>query len=184
MLIHVIAGFHQQRSLLALALSSPWKKVLDADALNLLAGLKPDAIKGIAVATPHPKEASRLLGNDVAEVERNRYKAVEALTQKWKIPMLLKGRGTLISDNRYGAPFVMVVNEGTSALAKGGSGDLLCGIVAALLAAGVAPLEALATGSWLHGRTAQFSEDRGEDARTLTPTKLAKTLSLVLRDLA
>lgn len=172
------------KSLLASALASPWKKVLDADALNLLALQKPDGLSAAAVATPHPKEAARLLGIDVWEVERNRYRAVLELSQKYKIPFLLKGHGTLIADAATLGSRIWVTAEGTSALAKGGSGDLLCGVVASLLAAAVSPARALAAGSWLHGRTAQFSEARGEDARSITPTQLAKTLSLVLRELA
>jgi len=172
------------KALLKTALASPHPLVLDADALNLLAesGLLPLARKQAPVLmTPHPKEASRLLQTTVEDVEKSRYDAINRLVQRTGAVCLLKGRGTLVKSP--GAPCTYVINEGTAALAKGGSGDLLAGCVAAFLSQGLSPEKALAFGAFAHGRAAQFWEDRGEDARSITPTQVAKALSQVLKDL-
>jgi NAD(P)H-hydrate epimerase len=166
------------------ALDSPHPLVLDADALNLLAatGQIPLVRKQASVLmTPHPKEAARLLQGTVEEIEGNRYDAIQKLVQRTGAVCLLKGRGTLV--RAPGSPLTYVINEGTSALAKGGSGDLLAGAVAAFVSQGLSPEKALAFGSFVHGRAAQFWEERGEDARSLTPTQVAKALSAVLKDL-
>lgn len=170
------------KSLLRTALLSSSDKVLDADALNLMASEGLSISVGQSVATPHPKEASRILGSNVVAIEADRFSSVVLLAKKLACPVLLKGRGTLIAsplDNK-----ILVVNEGTSALAKGGSGDLLTGIIAALIAAKVPAIQALAVAAWLHGRAASYLEARGEDPRTMTSSNLAKTLSLMLKDLA
>ncbi len=173
------------KGLLDQAIHSACNLVIDADGLNELAKAGASELekrKTITVLTPHPKEASRLLNCDVESVEKNRFESLQKLIQCTGVYCLLKGKGTLIGS--AASPQILMVNEGTTALAKGGSGDLLTGIVAALLAQKISPEKALASASFLHGRSAQYLEQLGVSALSVTPTQLAKTLGLVLKDMS
>ncbi|TMO90484.1 NAD(P)H-hydrate dehydratase, partial [Pseudoalteromonas sp. S3260] len=105
-------------------------KVLDADALNLLAQY-PQRLTD-CVLTPHPKEAARLLQSSVTEVEANRFDKVQELARSYQATSLLKGPGTLICS----ADKLTINSSGSNALASGGMGDVLSGIIGALLAQG------------------------------------------------
>jgi NAD(P)H-hydrate epimerase len=100
--------------------------VLDADALTLLA--KTTYTCSRWVLTPHPKEAARLLGCDVAEIEADRFRAVRAIAKKYGGVCVLKGAGSLISDG----DIVIINSTGNAGMASGGMGDVLGGIIAAL----------------------------------------------------
>jgi len=135
--------------------------VVDADGLNALAG-KPETIlagsaglagfagpTGRALAlTPHPGEAGRLLGSSAKEVERDRLRAARRLAEETRTHVLLKGHRTLVSDPRGN---VLVNLTGNAGMATGGSGDVLTGILGALLAQDVDMGEALPLGAHLHG---------------------------------
>lgn len=118
------------RALFDAALSSAKPLVIDADALNLLARA-PRALLGHTVLTPHPGEAARLLGCDIATIQRDRFASVRALAARYGAIVVLKGAGSLISDPR-GA--VSLCAWGNPGMASGGMGDLLTGVVAALRA--------------------------------------------------
>ena len=123
---------------------------LDADALNHLAG-DPGlvaAARGPVVLTPHPGEAARLLATTAAEVEADRVAAVRALAEVTRAVVVLKGAGTLVCDR---SGFVTINPTGGPALATAGSGDVLTGVVAALMAQGLAAAEAARTAVYLHG---------------------------------
>jgi len=132
----------------ALAVDVP--KVLDADALNLMAQgrLQADVDLTKSVLTPHPGEAARLLGWATADVQSDRFAAVEALHAQWSATALLKGAGTLIASNEGD---VSVCPYGNAGMAVGGMGDLLSGVIGALLAQGMAPRRAAEVGACLHG---------------------------------
>jgi NAD(P)H-hydrate epimerase len=124
--------------------------VLDADALNILAEqaqwwqqLPPNTI-----LTPHPGEMARLTKRSIAEVQTQRWALVQAKAQEWNVILLLKGAHTLIA-----APNgeLAVLPFKTDALAKAGTGDVLAGIIAGLLAQGLKPLAAAICGAYLHG---------------------------------
>ncbi len=122
--------------------------VLDADALNVLAPMRaPFATRGPVVLTPHPGEAARLLGTTVAEVQRDRLGALRALCRRSRSVVVLKGARTLVGDgarwfeNRTGNP----------GLATGGSGDVLAGLLGALLAQGMTPFDAAVLAVHVHG---------------------------------
>jgi len=119
--------------------------VLDADALNLLAAA-PQALSG-AVLTPHPGEAARLLGWSTAQVQEDRLAALAALVQRYGCVVVLKGAGSLV-----GGPGALpwLVDAGNPGMAVGGMGDLLTGVIAALMAQGLAPLAAARAGTLLH----------------------------------
>lgn len=117
--------------------------VFDADGLTAL-GPNAAASPHPRAITPHPREAGRLLGLDAAQVQADRLGAVQALGRL--APALLKGRHTLIS----GEP-PLLNRTGSPALAVGGSGDVLTGLVGGLLAQGLGAADALAVGAFWHG---------------------------------
>ena len=101
--------------------------VLDADALTLLSQSKHFCARW--VLTPHPKEAASLLDCDVAAIEADRFSAVRNIAQKYGGICILKGAGSLISDGKQ----VVINSTGNAGMASGGMGDVLAGIVAALI---------------------------------------------------
>ncbi|MCU1718295.1 NAD(P)H-hydrate dehydratase [Pseudomonas sp. 5P_3.1_Bac2] len=134
------------RSLLSAAAISPAAQVWDADALNLLAQ---GAVKlpDVAVLTPHPGEAARLLGLSTAQVQADRPAAARALAQRYQQVCLLKGAGSLIAapDGR-----LWLCERGNPVMAGAGLGDVLTGLIAALLAQGLAPLAAAQLAVYVH----------------------------------
>lgn len=122
--------------------------VLDADALNALDLQAIRGAVGRVVLTPHPGEAARLLGCSTAEVQRDRQAAVRRLATEGRCVAVLKGAGTLIS----GPDGPIACNPtGNDGMGTGGSGDVLAGVVAGLLAGGVEPLAAALAGVYAHG---------------------------------
>lgn len=145
------------RGLLAEVLLSERPLVLDADALNLLAQ-DPRPLPH-AVLTPHPGEAARLLGCEVGAVEADRYAAVRELQRRYAGVVVLKGAGTLIAGAR--TP-VAVCPFGNPGMASGGMGDVLTGVIGALLAQGFSSVDAARTGVCLHARAGDAAAARGE----------------------
>jgi len=132
--------------------------VLDADALNLLAPLRSRPWPGDApgVLTPHPGEAGRLLGTTAAEVQGDRNAAVAELCARTGQVVVLKGHGTLVCDGtrRYHN------QTGNDGLATGGSGDVLAGLIGALLAQSMEPFDAACLGVHVHGQAADLVASR------------------------
>lgn len=126
----------------------PGPAVVDADALNILAreGI-PRRIPGGAILTPHPAEMGRLAGIPTAAVEADREGIAAAFARRHGVVVLLKGHRTIVTDGeaRY------VNQTGNPGMATAGAGDVLTGIVAALLGQGYPLLEAAALGAHLHG---------------------------------
>jgi len=145
--------------------------VVDADALNILAA-KPALIKKSAkgrtlVLTPHPGEMARLLGVTVTEVQAGRLETARDFAQRMGVTLVLKGARTLIAhpDGR-----VAVNTSGNPGMAKGGSGDLLTGMIAGLLAQFPHdPAQAVEAAVYLHGLAADLAVHDG-DEHTLLPT--------------
>ncbi len=134
--------------------------VIDADALNALVDAVEliDGRRAPTVLTPHPGELARLLGCDPSEVQRDRVSSCAQLANSTRV-VVLKGAGTIVSDGTR-----HVVNAtGTPALATAGTGDVLAGMVGALLAQGVTPVDAAALGAFVHGRAGEIA------ASELTP---------------
>ncbi len=144
--------------------------VLDADALNILAGRGPAEVRrllarpGGCVVTPHPGEMARCLGATAARVEADRPAAARALARRWGCAVLLKGHRTLVSDGKT----IWTNQTGGSALAKGGSGDVLTGLLAGLWAqrlasgrgSGDAAMQSAALAAWLHGKAGEAAGRR------------------------
>jgi len=145
------------RRLLAAALDSGRALVLDADALNLLA-TAPRQLPPGTIVTPHPGEAARLLGVDTRAIERDRYAAAAALARRFRCIAVLKGAGTIVSDGERYA----VGPPGNPALATGGSGDVLTGVVAALCAQHFEPFDAARFGVAVHAEAGARVARHGE----------------------
>ena len=123
--------------------------LIDADGINALAQnidvLK--TTKAKVVVTPHPKEMSRLTGLDVEYILNNREEVATNFAREYGVIVVLKGKNTIITDGDK----LYVNPTGNSGMAKGGSGDVLSGIIASLMAQGVALLEAACVGVYIHG---------------------------------
>ena len=152
-------------SLFQRVLGSGRPLVLDADALNLLAAA-PRALDD-AILTPHPGEAGRLLGLDAAQVQHDRFGALDALVQRYACTVVLKGAGTLV-----GAPGCRpcVIGAGNPGMATGGMGDLLTGTIAAMRAQGLPAFEAACAGALLHSLAGDAAAREGQ--RGLLPSDL------------
>ncbi len=122
--------------------------VVDADGLNALATL--DALPtaaGPRILTPHPGEFARLTGTDIKTVQQAREEMAAEFAATHGCVVLLKGAGTIITDGRR----IAVNSTGNSGMATGGSGDVLTGLIAALLAQGLPAFEAAQLAAHLHG---------------------------------
>jgi hydroxyethylthiazole kinase-like uncharacterized protein yjeF len=140
------------------ALASALPLVVDADGLNLLA--KNPVARGNWILTPHPGEASRLLQQSSAVIQKSRQSAAEKIQKKYAAVAVLKGAGTLIS-----APHTMTAlcRAGNPGMATAGMGDVLSGVIGGLVAQGIALTEAAQLGVCLHASAGDLAAaDGGE----------------------
>lgn len=135
------------RELLGAAINAGKPMVADADALNIVADTGCTLPQG-AIITPHPGEAGRMLGSDAAWVQSHRAEAAATLSGQGAVAVL-KGAGTLIAD---AGEVRAICVDGNPALATAGSGDVLTGVIGALLARGMVARAAAELGVWLHAR--------------------------------
>ena len=148
--------------------------VIDADALNILAA-KPGSLAKLAegrtvVVTPHPGEMARLAGITVAEVQANRLEVARGFAQRNGVTVVLKGARTLIAhpDGR-----VAVNTSGNPGMAKGGSGDLLTGLIAGLMAQHPEDASrAVEAAVYLHGLAADLAVREGDEHTLLATDSL------------
>jgi len=129
--------------------------VLDADGLNLLAELQPLALPASLVMTPHEAELARLLKTEVAAVRADREGNAALAAKRFGAVVVLKGHRTVVADPASGA--VWENPTGNSALAKAGSGDVLSGMIAGMLAQGLTPADAARVAVYLHGRAGELA---------------------------
>ncbi|MFH5837033.1 NAD(P)H-hydrate dehydratase [Proteiniclasticum sp. C24MP] len=123
--------------------------VIDADGLNVLEG-KCEILKPLCfhvVLTPHPGEMARLTGKTKKEIEENRIDAAKSFAKEHGVIVVLKGYHTVITDGER----VNINSTGSSAMAQGGMGDALTGIIASLSGQGISPFEAAVLGTYIHG---------------------------------
>ena len=161
------------RNLWQAALNSHRPTVVDADALNLLA-VQAMALPPESVITPHPGEASRLLGCDTAQIARDRFAAVRELAARYRCVAVLKGAGTLIA---HAQGSVAVCPWGNPGMASGGMGDVLTGVIAGLMAQGLNAWRAARMGVALHAQAGDAAARDGE-AGTLASDLFAHLRSL------
>jgi hydroxyethylthiazole kinase-like uncharacterized protein yjeF len=158
--------------------------VLDADGLNAFAGHGDLLLKKktkFLVVTPHPGEMARLLGSSTAEVQRDRVKAAADAAKRWNAQVVLKGFHTILAspDGQ-----VFVNTTGNPALAKGGSGDVLTGLLGALISQfGTEDLQRIvALGVYLHGRAADLLSEQA-DASGVLAGEVAQAIPYARRKL-
>ncbi len=153
--------------LLAKVLETRLPLVVDADALNLLA--QEPVRNDRWILTPHPGEAARLLDCTSAEIQHDRFAAVQELQRRYGGVIVLKGSGTLVMDP---AGNIAVCSDGNPGMATGGMGDVLTGVIAGLLAQGLNPVDAARLGVCVHaaaGDEAAKAGERGMLATDLMP---------------
>lgn len=151
--------------------------VLDADGLNALSGREELLQKRAAptILTPHEGEFLRLGGG----LSAGREAAAAAFSEKYGVYLVLKGHRTVVAapDGR-----LAVNGTGNSGMAKGGSGDVLAGMILSLLGQGCEAFAACCAGVWLHGRAGDLAAaDKGE--RGMTPTDLLEQIPYAMKDL-
>ncbi len=139
-------------TLLCEALATDASLVLDADALNLLSQYPQLHRKQNCpmILTPHPGEAARLLQTDIDDIQRDRFITIVKCVERYNAVTLLKGAGTLISDGSQ----MSLCSAGNPGMAVAGMGDILSGVLGALLAQGIEPLKATQLACWLHSSAA------------------------------
>ncbi len=169
--------------------------VLDADGLNWLsqpqwqdslchksAGSDGErGVKRAVVLTPHPAEAARLLGCSTEDIQYDRFAAVTALAERYQSVVVLKGQGTLIArpesmlEAKPTIANVAVCTDGNPGMATGGMGDVLTGVIAALMAQGMSPWAAARFGVCLHSAAADLAV-KNEGTRGLLATDVMNYL--------
>ena len=161
--------------------------VLDADALNLVAGsaalaaaLQARAGRSLAtLLTPHPLEAARLLGTTATRVQADRLSAAGSLARRFGATVILKGSGTVIADGGW-----LAINPtGNPALATGGTGDVQAGLCGALLAQGWPLREAALGAVWMHGEAADQLVASGIGPIGVTASEIIDAVRAVLNAL-
>jgi NAD(P)H-hydrate epimerase len=162
----------------------PLRMVVDADALNALAK-KPsvlDMVKEGCIATPHPGEMARLLGwASAKEVQKDRNQAVKEFIKRHPAcTLVLKGHRTIVADNQN----IYTNTTGNPGMASAGTGDVLTGLIAGLLAQGLTTFEAAQLGTYLHGLAGDLaSAEKGEVSMIATDIleKLPEAFKLYLK---
>lgn len=158
----------------AVLLNAVCPVVVDADGINVLSRHK-DILRGRTcptILTPHDGEFVRLGG----VLQEDRMEAAAALARDLNCIVLLKGHRTCITDGQTG----YLNTTGNPGMAVGGSGDVLSGMIVALLGQGLAPLEAAACGAWLHGAAGDLcAEELGQYA--MLPTDMLSALPRLLK---
>ena len=146
--------------------------VVDADALALL----DQPLTVPAVLTPHAGELARMTGAERAAIEAAPLRHARAAAERYDAVVLLKGRRTVIArpDGR-----ARVTTTGVPWLATAGAGDVLAGLIGALLAAGLDTFDAASVGSWLHGAAATYASQGGP----ITAPEVARAIPAIVRDL-
>ena len=139
--------------------------VVDADALNLLA-LSPATLPANWILTPHPGEAARLLGGDIEAVQSDRLAAVRELHARYGAVAVLKGAGTLVAGGPHteapGETSVYICDRGNPGMATAGMGDVLTGVIAALLPQVRDSLLAARLGVLIHALAGDVAARRGQ----------------------
>ncbi len=159
------------RTLLIQVLNSAKPALIDADGLNLVANLiATDCVpcdvfsEREVVFTPHPGEMARLARTSSVDIATARLDVLNAMVEKFSVTILLKGFGTLIQRNspQVGEWSNIRLNRtGNPGMASGGMGDVLSGIIGALMAQGLSGFDAASVGAWLHGQAADIAAQDG-----------------------
>lgn len=175
--------------------------VIDADGLNAISQ-NPKVLtetEGSFVFTPHPKELSRLMGKNVADIQADRIRSAQEAAKRFGATVVLKGAHSIVATPDDD---VFVIPTGNSGMATAGSGDVLSGIIAGLLAQGMSNKWAAVAGTYIHGAAGDLASlELGEDGMiagdilncvpavikllrdgTYTGSKLEQDLGVILAD--
>lgn len=158
--------------------------VLDADGINSLdRKAHEELLKGRndpTIMTPHPGELARFLGStSIEEIERDRWGAARSLVEDLKVTLVLKGAGTVVASPQTK---LLINRSGHPAMAQGGMGDALTGIVVSFLGQGLDPQAAAALGVYLHGRAGEYTA-RAANTFSVSASQLISHLSQALSEL-
>jgi len=154
--------------------------VIDADAINILSSTDSMPIPANTVITPHPLELSRIMDMDTAEIQEDRVKAASCAADYLNCIVVLKGKETVIA-----APMenIVYINPtGNSALAKGGSGDVLTGMISGFAAQGLKLYDAVLLAVYLHGKTGEIASNTLTEYG-VTASNLVNHIPMAIKDL-
>lgn len=166
-----------------LILKSRKPLIIDADGLNALAE-DTEILKRAecdVLLTPHPGEMARLIKKDIAFIENNREKVVNDFASEYNVNVLLKGHNTLVYGSKQSA--MCVNNTGNTGLSKGGSGDLLSGMIAGFTPSLNGDLfKSACLGAFIHGKTAEIVSKELTEFSTM-PTDCSKAIGRVIKNI-
>lgn len=158
--------------------NSPVPVIADADGINCIAEDIEILVnrKSDVIITPHPGEMARLLNCDAKMINENRIMVAEQYAEKFGITVVLKGAGTIVSDK-----FNTAANHtGNAGMSKGGSGDILSGIIGSAVAQGFSPYDAACAGVYMHGLAGDAAAEKyGQEA--MLPRDVINCLSDAFR---
>ncbi len=145
------------KDILIKVLNTKSKKVIDADALNLMSKNRKllDKLDESCILTPHIKEMSRLTGLETDYIRKNTLKVSRQFAKKYKCIVVLKDATTVITSGDK----IFINRSGNSSMSKGGSGDVLSGIIAALLAMKMDIFDATVLGTYIHGLAGEYASE-------------------------
>ncbi|MFC2067953.1 NAD(P)H-hydrate dehydratase [Chloroflexota bacterium] len=155
--------------------------VLDADALNILSKIKNwwQDLATEVILTPHPGEMARLTGVLIDAVQSDRVNLAKKLAREWHKTIVLKGAYSIVATPHGHTKVSLLANPG---LASAGTGDVLAGAIAGLVAQGLTLLDAAALGVYLHGKAGELVKEKIGDAGMIA-TDLLSALPLVIKKL-
>jgi NAD(P)H-hydrate epimerase len=154
--------------------------VLDADALNCIAD-EPNILKlakAPIIITPHPAEMGRLVGASATQINSDRLNYAKNFSEQNNVVTVLKGAGTLITSPNGKA---LINHTGNSGMATGGSGDVLAGMIASILAQGADAFDSASAGVYLHGLAGDIAKNKLGKISML-PTDLIDCISLAYKE--
>lgn len=158
--------------------NSPCPVIIDADGINCIANDIEILVnrKSDVILTPHPGEMARLLNCDAQTINENRIMVAEKYAEKYGVTVVLKGAGTIVSDR-----FNTAANHtGNAGMSKGGSGDILSGIIGSAVAQGFSPYDAACAGVYMHGLAGDAAAEKfGQEA--MLPRDVINCLSDAFR---
>ncbi len=155
--------------------------IIDADGINTVAKdinmLRKAAVP--VILTPHPGEMSRLIGVSVENIQSGRVEAAKNFAERFLVTVALKGANTVVASGTENKVFVN--STGNTGLSKGGSGDLLAGLVAGFTAQGLSPADAACAAVYIHGYLGESVSDE-ESVRGMLPSDMLYRLPKVMAD--
>ncbi|MBI2337912.1 NAD(P)H-hydrate dehydratase [Candidatus Daviesbacteria bacterium] len=142
------------------------KTVIDGDGLNVLSKIDKwwKQLNGEVVLTPHPGEMARLTGLSIDQIQKDRLNIAQKYAEKWKQTVVLKGANTVIASP---AGELILSSFANPLLATAGTGDILAGMIAGMLAQGLEPFDASCIGVYLHGLAGELLKEKIGDAGML-----------------